>query len=91
MGGAGPQRGCAAGSTAAVLLLRPGRAASYLPAACTASPVLSRASRTTHRLLILLLRRAAGEIVVATTRPETMLGDTAVAVHPEDPRWVGRG
>jgi valyl-tRNA synthetase len=26
-------------------------------------------------------------IVVATTRPETMLGDTAVAVHPEDKRW----
>jgi valyl-tRNA synthetase len=28
-----------------------------------------------------------GEIVVATTRPETMLGDTAVAVHPDDPRF----
>ncbi|NBC96459.1 MAG: valine--tRNA ligase [Deinococcus-Thermus bacterium] len=27
-------------------------------------------------------------IVVATTRPETMLGDTAVAVHPEDPRYA---
>lgn len=27
------------------------------------------------------------EIVVATTRLETMLGDTAVAVHPEDPRY----
>ena len=27
------------------------------------------------------------EIVVATTRIETMLGDTAVAVHPEDPRY----
>ncbi len=26
-------------------------------------------------------------LVVATTRPETMLGDTAVAVHPEDPRY----
>ena len=26
-------------------------------------------------------------MVVATTRPETMLGDTAVAVHSEDPRW----
>ena len=26
-------------------------------------------------------------IVVATTRPETMLGDTGVAVHPDDPRW----
>jgi valyl-tRNA synthetase len=34
--------------------------------------------------------RVAGtgeEIVVATTRPETMLGDTAVAVHPDDPRY----
>lgn len=28
-----------------------------------------------------------GEIVVATTRPETMLGDAAVAVHPEDERY----
>jgi valyl-tRNA synthetase len=32
-----------------------------------------------------------GEIVVATTRPETMLGDTAVAVHPEDPRCGSGG
>ncbi|CAI7748199.1 unnamed protein product [Closterium sp. NIES-53] len=30
---------------------------------------------------------ALTEIVVATTRPETMLGDTAVAVHPDDPRY----
>ncbi|XP_077142138.1 valine--tRNA ligase, mitochondrial isoform X2 [Ranitomeya variabilis] len=28
------------------------------------------------------------EILVATTRPETMLGDTAVAVHPDDPRYL---
>ncbi|MFZ1257920.1 MAG: valine--tRNA ligase [Candidatus Saccharimonas sp.] len=28
-----------------------------------------------------------GEIVVATTRPETMLGDVAVAVHPDDARY----
>jgi valyl-tRNA synthetase len=28
-------------------------------------------------------------VVVATTRPETMLGDTAVAVHPEDERYRG--
>ena len=33
------------------------------------------------------LADGTGEIVVATTRPETMLGDTAVAVHPEDPRY----
>ena len=30
----------------------------------------------------------SGGIVVATTRPETMLGDTAVAVHPEDERYL---
>jgi len=28
-----------------------------------------------------------GHVVVATTRPETMLGDTAVAVHPDDDRY----
>jgi valyl-tRNA synthetase len=28
-------------------------------------------------------------VVVATTRPETMLGDTAVMVHPEDERYAG--
>ncbi|HXI46471.1 MAG TPA: valine--tRNA ligase, partial [Candidatus Acidoferrales bacterium] len=36
---------------------------------------------------------ATDTISVATTRPETILGDTAVAVHPEDPRYtalVGR-
>jgi valyl-tRNA synthetase len=29
-------------------------------------------------------------ITVATTRPETILGDTAVAVHPDDPRYTSR-
>jgi valyl-tRNA synthetase len=28
-----------------------------------------------------------GEIVIATTRPETMLGDVAIAVHPDDERY----
>ena len=28
-----------------------------------------------------------GEIVIATSRPETLFGDTAVAVHPDDPRY----
>ncbi|MCP3951636.1 MAG: valine--tRNA ligase, partial [Desulfobacterales bacterium] len=30
----------------------------------------------------------SGSIVVATTRPETMLGDTAVAINPDDERYV---
>ena len=34
------------------------------------------------------LADGSGHLVVATTRPETMLGDTAVAVHPEDERYV---
>jgi len=33
------------------------------------------------------LADGSGHITVVTTRPETMLGDTAVAVHPEDPRY----
>ena len=39
------------------------------------------------------LADGSGHVVVATTRPETMLGDTAVAVHPEDDRYrhlIGR-
>ena len=32
-------------------------------------------------------RSIEDRIVVATTRPETMLGDTAIAVHPDDPRY----
>ncbi len=33
------------------------------------------------------LTDGSGYITIATTRPETMLGDTAVAVHPEDERY----
>ncbi|HPC37685.1 MAG TPA: valine--tRNA ligase [Exilispira sp.] len=33
------------------------------------------------------LQDGTGEVIVATTRPETMLGDTAVAVNPEDERY----
>jgi valyl-tRNA synthetase len=40
---------------------------------------------------LVLIRYGDGDssIVVATTRAETMLGDTAVAVHPDDPRYTG--
>jgi valyl-tRNA synthetase len=34
------------------------------------------------------LADGSGEVVVATTRPETMLGDTAVMVHPDDERYL---
>ncbi len=35
------------------------------------------------------LEDGSGHVVLATTRPETMLGDTAVAVNPEDERYRG--
>lgn len=35
-----------------------------------------------------ILRQVRDYLVVATTRPETMLGDTAVMVHPQDPRYA---
>ena len=35
------------------------------------------------------LTDGSGEVIVATTRPETMLGDTAVAVNPKDKRYAG--
>ena len=34
------------------------------------------------------LKDGSGHVTIATTRPETMLGDTAVAVHPEDERYT---
>ena len=34
------------------------------------------------------LADGSGDITVATTRPETMLGDVAVMVHPEDERYT---
>ena len=43
--------------------------------------------------LIYPLADGSGQLIVATTRPETMLGDTAVAVNPEDERYrhlIGR-
>ncbi|MBI4666792.1 MAG: valine--tRNA ligase [Nitrospinae bacterium] len=35
------------------------------------------------------LEDGSGGVTIATTRPETLLGDTAVAVHPEDERYKG--
>jgi valyl-tRNA synthetase len=61
--------------------------------------VFSRRLRTRSRVPVcvaLLPNRrhvdvyADERLVIATTRPETMLGDTAIAVHPDDPRYKVR-
>jgi valyl-tRNA synthetase len=42
-----------------------------------------------HHIRYPVRNASSDSIVVATTRPETMLGDTAIAVHPEDGRYAG--
>jgi valyl-tRNA synthetase len=44
----------------------------------------------THFIVVKIMRVSNSDevVVVATTRPETMLGDSAVAVHPDDKRYT---
>ena len=53
----------------------------------------ARGRRTRSTTIAYPLEGGSGEVVVATVRPETMLADTAVAVHPDDERYrdlIGR-
>ena len=54
------------------------------PVVSVSSPHVSEGSTATEALTYV---RASDTITVATTRPETMLGDTAVAVNPSDERY----
>ena len=50
---------------------------------------VEHAPQKTHLWLIRYpLEDGSGSLTIATTRPETMLGDSAVAVHPEDERYA---
>ncbi len=62
----------------------------WCPRCKTAISDLEVAYQPTHGKLWYLrypLIGRSGHVIVATTRPETMLGDTAVAVHPADERF----
>ena len=78
------------------LIYRGKRLVSWDPVLLTAVSDLEVESREENGTLWHLrypLEDGSGHLVVATTRPETMLGDVAVAVHPEDERYrhlVGR-
>jgi valyl-tRNA synthetase len=75
------------------LVYRAERLINWCPRCLTALSDLEVAYEEGHRgelwSFAYPLADGSGEIVVATTRPETMLGDTAVAVHPEDERYRG--
>ena len=65
---------------------------SWCPRCRTALSDLEVIHKTTNGSLYYLRypqSEGQGHVLVATTRPETMLGDTAVAVHPDDERYSG--
>lgn len=74
------------------LIYRDRRLVNWDPKLLTAISDLEVESREVKGSLWHLRYPVEGEegrfITVATTRPETMLGDTAIAVHPEDPRFA---
>ena len=70
------------------LIYRAERIINWCPRCPPRSPTSRSSTRTTTASLSpSATARATTSIVVATTRPETMLGDTAVAVHPDDERY----
>jgi valyl-tRNA synthetase len=75
------------------LIYRGERLISWCPRCMTALSDLEVIHRDVQSFLWLLAYPLADDpetaVVVATTRPETMLGDTAVAVHPDDERYAG--
>jgi len=75
------------------LIYRDKRLVNWDPKLHTAISDLEVEQRETNGSLWYFKYPVEGEegrfITVATTRPETMLGDTAVAVHPEDERYTG--
>jgi len=76
------------------LIYRAERIINWCPRCLTAlSDIEVQHNDTDGELVSLLYGDGADSVVVATTRAETMLGDTAVAVHPDDQRYahlVGR-
>jgi valyl-tRNA synthetase len=76
------------------LIYRAERIINWCPRCLTAlSDIEVEHSDDEGELISIRYGDGADEIVVATTRAETMLGDTGVAVHPDDPRYshlVGR-
>jgi len=71
------------------LIYRAERIINWCPRCLTAlSDIEVEHSEDDGELVSIRYGSGSGSIVVATTRAETMLGDTAVAVHPDDPRYA---
>ena len=77
-----------AGSTTTASSTAPSASSTGARAASPRCPTSRSSTRTTTASSCRSGTATASSVVVATTRPETMLGDTAVAVHPDDERYA---
>jgi valyl-tRNA synthetase len=74
-------------------IYRGNRVSNWCPRCLTTVSDLEVQHEETKGALYLIhykLKEGTGALTVATTRPETLLADVAVAVHPDDPRFTGR-
>ncbi|ALJ56553.1 Valine--tRNA ligase [Candidatus Xiphinematobacter sp. Idaho Grape] len=75
------------------LIYRGKRMVNWCPASLTAlsdEEVVMKANKGfLYTVRYEVLQQPGAFLEIATTRPETVMGDTAVAVHPEDPRYQG--
>ena len=58
-----------------------------LPLCTRLTPLTVGNGATGIRLICLLVYFVDSHLRISTTRPETMLGDTAIAIHPDDTRY----
>ncbi|HXN35834.1 MAG TPA: valine--tRNA ligase [Opitutaceae bacterium] len=69
------------------------RMVNWCPSSLTAlsdeEVIMKPVSGTLFKVRYLLVGEPGGFVEVATTRPETIPGDVAIAVHPDDPRYAG--
>ncbi|MEK9632478.1 MAG: class I tRNA ligase family protein, partial [Opitutae bacterium] len=67
------------------------RMVNWCPASLTAlsdeEVIMKPQNSTLYRIKYGILETPGAFVEVSTTRPETIMGDVALAIHPEDPRW----
>jgi valyl-tRNA synthetase len=68
------------------------RMVNWCPASLTAlsdeEVIMKPQNSVLYKIRYQILETPGAYVEVSTTRPETIVGDVALAIHPEDPRWI---